>query len=113
MNGLLIGRFQPFHKGHCHIIEHIIHMSHNPVIVIGSANKDRNLVKNPYDYVVRKHMICSVYPKITQFIAMNDSNNMEEWYNSLVNKMQEIGLNKYNVVIHYSCKSTCQNNNTR
>jgi len=104
MYGIMIGRFQPLHLGHCHIINQIIKTGHNPVIVIGSANKERDLAKNPYNYTTRKEMVNAIYPKITQFIPMNDCNSMEKWYNSLINKMKLMGLNKKNTVIHYSRK---------
>ncbi|MFW6376024.1 MAG: nicotinamide-nucleotide adenylyltransferase [Thermoplasmatota archaeon] len=41
MNGLIIGRFQPFHKGHLEIIKDISKECNKVIIGVGSAQKER------------------------------------------------------------------------
>ncbi len=56
--GVLIGRFQPLHLGHCHLIEKALQHCDELVIVIGSANRARNF-KNPWTIAERQALIQS------------------------------------------------------
>jgi len=58
MNGLLIGRFQPFHKGHLSAINFGLSKVENLWIGIGSSNKSHEK-KNPFTADERKEMILS------------------------------------------------------
>jgi bifunctional NMN adenylyltransferase/nudix hydrolase len=51
-----IGRFQPFHLGHLHVVEHALNISHKLIIVIGSHNKPIDW-KNPWTSSQRIEMI--------------------------------------------------------
>lgn len=57
--GIYIGRFQPFHKGHLHIVEQMMKECRKVVVVIGSANKG-NTERNPLTYYERKTIIDKV-----------------------------------------------------
>jgi len=56
MKRLYIGRFQPFHYGHLHLIEHIIKTTSTLLIGIGSAQYSHTL-QNPFTYQERNIMI--------------------------------------------------------
>jgi nicotinamide-nucleotide adenylyltransferase len=58
MNGLLIGRFQPFHKGHLSAVNFGLSKVENLWIGIGSSNKSHEK-KNPFTADERKDMIIS------------------------------------------------------
>jgi len=58
MNGLLIGRFQPFHLGHLDGIIFGLSKVENLWIGIGSSNKSHEM-KNPFTADERKEMILS------------------------------------------------------
>jgi len=58
MNGLLIGRFQPFHLGHLDAIIFGLSKVENLWIGIGSSNKSHEM-KNPFTADERKEMILS------------------------------------------------------
>jgi nicotinamide-nucleotide adenylyltransferase len=58
MNGLLIGRFQPFHKGHLSAVSFGLSKVENLWIGIGSSNKSHEK-KNPFTADERKEMIMS------------------------------------------------------
>lgn len=53
MNGLLIGRFQPFHLGHLEAILFGLSKVENLWIGIGSSNKSHEM-KNPFTADERK-----------------------------------------------------------
>lgn len=52
----LIGRFQPFHNGHKHLIDFGLEHAERVVVLVGSANAARSL-KNPWTFEERKRMI--------------------------------------------------------
>jgi nicotinamide-nucleotide adenylyltransferase len=58
MNGLFIGRFQPFHLGHLYAIEFALGRVDNLSIGIGSSNRS-NEKRNPFTADERKEMILS------------------------------------------------------
>jgi len=57
---VIIGRFQPLHKGHIHLIS----QAQNPVILVGSSGRVRDL-KNPFTFEERKSMILKHFPMLT------------------------------------------------
>jgi nicotinamide-nucleotide adenylyltransferase len=58
MNGLLIGRFQPFHKGHLEAVNFGLSKVEKLWIGIGSSNKSYEK-RNPFTANERKEMILS------------------------------------------------------
>ncbi len=50
--GLVVGRFQPMHDGHCYLIERAIEENEEVVICVGSAQ-----VKNPFTVKERVKMV--------------------------------------------------------
>ena len=72
MNGLLIGRFQPFHLGHLDAVLFGLSRAENLFICIGSSNKS-NEMKNPFSAEERREMITlSIEPSITDRIKIFD-----------------------------------------
>lgn len=51
-----IGRFQPFHEGHKHIVEIALQKSQFVVVGLGSANRSRS-IKNPFTAEEREEII--------------------------------------------------------
>lgn len=58
--GLIVGRFQPLHKGHEKMIDLALQICQTVVIFIGSAQESGTKL-NPFSYDVRKEMIKAVY----------------------------------------------------
>lgn len=54
--GVIIGRFQPFHKGHADLFKTAAEQSDKIVVVLGSSNRHQS-VKNPFTAHERKQMI--------------------------------------------------------
>ncbi len=51
-----IGRFNPFHLGHAHILERALQTSKLVIVLVGSAGQARSL-KNPFSFEERRAMI--------------------------------------------------------
>jgi len=72
MDGLLIGRFQPFHLGHLDAVLFGLSRVENLFICIGSSNKS-NERKNPFSVEERREMVTlSIEPSITDRIKIFD-----------------------------------------
>ena len=54
--GILVGRFQPLHKGHVKAIQFARNNSDKLYIIVGSAEKS-NQKRNPFSFEERKRMI--------------------------------------------------------
>ena len=82
MNGLLIGRFQPFHLGHLDAVLFGLARTDSLSICIGSSNK-YNEKKNPFSATERREMILSsIEPSIINRIKIfniPDVDNHEKW----------------------------------
>ncbi len=82
--GLLIGRFQPFHKGHLWLIRHALRSVDSLVIGIGSANACN--AENPLGYEERKKMIEEVTSheklsnKVMKIVSLDDFYDDEKWF---------------------------------
>jgi bifunctional NMN adenylyltransferase/nudix hydrolase len=57
---VFIGRFQPFHVGHQHVIDEALNIADKVLILIGSSFEPRSL-RNPWFYAEREAMIRSCY----------------------------------------------------
>ena len=82
MNGLLIGRFQPFHLGHLDAVLFALSRVENLWIGVGSSNK-HNEKRNPFTADERREMIVSsIEPSIIDRINIfniPDVDNHEKW----------------------------------
>ena len=56
----LIGRFQPFHNGHRHLIDYGLNQAERVVVLVGGTNQSRSM-KNPWTFDERKEMIMQSY----------------------------------------------------
>lgn len=66
--GLVLGRFQIFHKGHELIIDTALKNCDKVLIFIGSSDK-RDTFDNPFDYEFRKEIIETIYDSDKIIIA--------------------------------------------
>ena len=88
--GLMIGRFQPFHRGHQEIINEILLEGLTPIIFLGSSNEDRDKLKNPLTYAQRKELIRLVYSNVPIiFVCGIDYENWTEWFESVIYDLEE------------------------
>lgn len=59
--GLIVGRFQTFHKGHQRLIETGLMLCDRLLILVGSS-QEHGTERNPFSIRTRIDMICTVYP---------------------------------------------------
>jgi bifunctional NMN adenylyltransferase/nudix hydrolase len=57
---VFVGRFQPLHIGHQHVIERALQQAQTLIILIGSADSARS-IQNPFTYDERRHFIEACY----------------------------------------------------
>ncbi len=84
---LLIGRFQPFHKGHLYLLKKALQQADKLVVGIGSANiSDEN---NPMDYETRMKIVKAVIYKekleerLIKIVPLDDFFNDKKWLNNV------------------------------
>lgn len=82
MNGLLVGRFQPFHLGHLAAVKFALSNVESLSIGIGSSNKSHEK-RNPFTADERKEMILSSLDKTdlerVQIYYIPDVNDHAKW----------------------------------
>ena len=58
---VFIGRFQPLHIGHKHVIDEALEQSSHVVVLVGSSNRSSD-IRNPWSFEQRLQMFKKVYP---------------------------------------------------
>ncbi len=58
---VVIGRFQPIHKGHQYLLQHALDIADEVIVLCGSANQPRT-IKNPWTVEERNRMISLAFP---------------------------------------------------
>lgn len=80
---LIIGRFQPFHKGHLLLVEKSLRSHNQSILLIGSSNKKDN--ENPYSYQLRKDIIRSETIENTlEIYPLEDYSSDVSWTNAIL-----------------------------
>ncbi len=87
MRGLLIGRFQPFHKGHIYVIKEICKEVDEIIIGIGSAQLSHS-IENPFTageriMMISKSLFENGIEKNYYIIPIPDVNNNSLWVSHL------------------------------
>lgn len=59
--GLIVGRFQTFHKGHQSLVDTGLQLCDRLLILVGSA-QESGTERNPFDVITRMSIIRSIYP---------------------------------------------------
>lgn len=96
--GLVIGRFQPFHKGHLYLLQGALKVADKIVIGIGSSNVSNS--DNPWSFEERKEVIEEVLKKeklqdvVIKIIDIPDVPDDSEWL-EIANK----NVGRFNVII--------------
>ena len=117
--GFVIGRFQPFHNGHKHLIETAYNNCDELVVFIGSAQESRT-EKNPFTFQERWRMLhdelnVNGNRKIL-FVPLNDYNTNQEWIDSICDELNFMTKWTTDIVetIFFCCdkdESTTESNN--
>lgn len=85
---LVVGRFQPFHKGHLYLIKKALKYADKLLIAVGSSNVSNE--DNPLSYEVRKRMLKKVLSeekfrnKVVKIVPSPDHPNDDVWFKLLL-----------------------------
>ncbi len=94
---LIVGRFQPFHKGHLHLFKEALQLADTVVVAIGSAYSDDH-ENNPLPYLVRKEMIERVIfeegwqDQVVKIVPSPDFPTDEQWVQTLFHNAGEFEI---------------------
>ena len=106
--GLVLGRFQIFHKGHELIIDSALKNCEKVLIFIGSSEKSNTFI-NPFDYEYRKKIIKEVYDNDNIIIAPLPDlgvGNVPKWGQYVIeNAIKVIGMPD---LIIYGIEDKCE-----
>ncbi len=69
--GVLVGRFQGFHKGHEMMINKAVELCDEVGIFIGSS-QEKGTFKNPFSYEMRKSLIQKIYKNNVEICPLPD-----------------------------------------
>jgi len=101
--GIVIGRFQPFHFGHQHIINEIMLDGRVPAVFFGTPKERREA--DPLTTPQRIEMIGRVYPNVhIVFDEVMDQYNWNNWIDNIYNAIDNIGSKPEDVVIYHHNK---------
>ena len=89
--GMILGRFQIFHKGHESIINQALDLCDEVIILIGSADKF-GTYENPFNYDTRKAIIEEVYKDRLIIAPLNDLGvgNVPAWGDYVIESCKKI-----------------------
>lgn len=76
--GLVLGRFQTFHKGHKQLIDMTRNLCQKTLILIGSA-QESGTPRNPFKLEIRREMVSQIYSQKDVIIcALDDMTNEDD-----------------------------------
>ena len=110
--GLVLGRFQTFHKGHEYIINKALEICDKVLVFIGSSDKF-GTIENPFSYELRKKLIKKVYENeivenklVISPLADLGAGNVTKWGDYLFCEAEKI-LRKVDCIV-YGKESKCK-----
>lgn len=110
--GLVLGRFQTFHKGHEYIINKALEICDKVLVFIGSSDKS-GTIENPFSYELREKLIKKIYGNeivekklIISPLADLGAGNVTKWGDYLFCEAEKI-LRKVDCIV-YGEESKCK-----
>ncbi len=93
--GLMVGRFQPLHRGHLKSINRMIQDCETAIIGLGSAQKSGE-EHDPYTVEERMEMLRNVYGDRIKIVPLNDldASTPEQWTNYIFEKLEKLGMSE-------------------
>lgn len=103
---VLIGRFQPLHRGHGTLLDRALALADWVVVVIGSAHQART-PKNPWSWSERAELIRLALPEAQRdrvlFVPMRDHYNNARWTlavdASVTHALQSVGVDDKDIAL--------------
>lgn len=75
---LVVGRFQPVHHGHVHVIKQAREHAGSVVVAVGSS-KDSGTLRNPFTFEERKAMLQAALGDDLEVVAVPDIHDPPRW----------------------------------
>ena len=91
--GLMVGRFQPLHRGHLKSINRMIQDCETAIICLGSAQRSRE-EHDPWTVEERQEMLKNVYGDRIKIKALNDLGAVgpKEWTDYILSSLKKIDM---------------------
>lgn len=80
---LVVGRFQPVHHGHIHVIKQAREHAGSVVVAVGSS-KEAGTLRNPFTFEERKRMLHAVLGPDLDVVAVPDIHDPPRWVDHCV-----------------------------
>jgi len=91
--GLMVGRFQPLHRGHTKSINVMVQDCETAIVCLGSAQKKREK-HDPWTVEERMQMLKNVYGDRIKIVPLNDigAANPDQWVSYIFDKLKKLGM---------------------
>ena len=76
--GILLGRFEPLHKGHESIIDEIFAMGLRPLLLVGGSGRADD--RHPYSDHQRHSMLRRIYGYSIDIVHIEDKEDWDDWF---------------------------------
>lgn len=83
---VVIGRFQPFHMGHAHLIREAVALAKHVIVLIGSTSRPRD-PHNPFTGDERAKMIAGEFPHVETAQLIDYTYDDPQWEMQVQNKV--------------------------
>ncbi|HVZ12241.1 MAG TPA: adenylyltransferase/cytidyltransferase family protein [Patescibacteria group bacterium] len=94
--GLVVGRFQPFHKGHLYLLNEVLKACDKIIIAVGSSNVSNE--NNPLSYATRVEMLKKVIleeglgKRVIKIVPSPDDPSDDKWLELLLKEAGKIDI---------------------
>ena len=102
---VVIGRFQPLHKGHIQLIQTAFQHGKKVLVLVGSSHIAPT-TKNPFSYELRRDMIKSEFPNVEVRPIVDDLYNDQQWIASVHAAVEEFNPGTVCLVGHKKDQSS-------
>ena len=105
--GVILGRFNPLHKGHVHLIKEALKRCQNVLVFIGSSQESRTS-RNPFSYEERKAMLEKVFGKAIAIEPLPDLGigDVHAWGDHIISEAIRLGYKPDAFVLGEENKNT-------
>ena len=106
-HAIMVGRFQPFHKGHIRIIQKMVSEAKTCSIVVGSS-QEHGTDRNPFRFRERKEMIKKWLQENdltsqVKIIPQVDTNDYYGWVHTVIDNIKDFYDEAYTDVEAFYC----------
>lgn len=103
-HAVLVGRFNPIHNSHVHVINEMIkkYGQENCLVVVGSSNAGFSL-RHFFSYHERREFIKKIFPDI-RLVGLPDYHNDSEWLAALDDIIRVAGIDTSDLTFFGGCE---------